>query len=132
MGVYCFFLFKQKTADEMSISDRSSDVCSSDLKESMRRGTTQRKGGGSVAEPTPISCLRFIRAFRSLRPITRQRVSRSRAGGRDGGAAFTRPVRWRSRAAGDRRSEERRVTKEWCSTCRSRWSPSTQQKKNKN
>src|SRR3546814_3788238 len=72
-------------------------------KESMRRGTTQRKGGGSVAEPTPISCLRFIRAFRSLRPITRQRVSRSRAGGRDGGAAFPRSVRWRSRAA---RSEE--------------------------
>src|SRR3546814_4512383 len=28
----CFFLFKQKTADEMRISDWSSDVCSSDLK----------------------------------------------------------------------------------------------------
>src|SRR3546814_3509780 len=35
-GVYvelivCFFFFKQKTAYEMSISDWSSDVCSSDL-----------------------------------------------------------------------------------------------------
>src|SRR3546814_8109837 len=28
---YCFFFFKQKTAYEMRISDRSSDVCSSDL-----------------------------------------------------------------------------------------------------
>src|SRR3546814_3293083 len=29
--VVCFFLFKQKTAYEMRISDWSSDVCSSDL-----------------------------------------------------------------------------------------------------
>src|SRR3546814_10334786 len=29
--VYVFFFFKQKTADEMRISDWSSDVCSSDL-----------------------------------------------------------------------------------------------------
>src|SRR3546814_5545880 len=28
---FCFFLFKQKTAYEMRISDWSSDVCSSDL-----------------------------------------------------------------------------------------------------
>src|SRR3546814_10742434 len=28
---FMFFLFKQKTADEMRISDWSSDVCSSDL-----------------------------------------------------------------------------------------------------
>src|SRR3546814_7042163 len=32
MGVW-FFFFKQKTADEMRISDWSSDVCSSDLVE---------------------------------------------------------------------------------------------------
>src|SRR3546814_1316611 len=30
----CFFFFKQKTAYEMRISDWSSDVCSSDLRES--------------------------------------------------------------------------------------------------
>src|SRR3546814_1818068 len=29
--LFCFFFFKQKTAYEMSISDWSSDVCSSDL-----------------------------------------------------------------------------------------------------
>src|SRR3546814_5889404 len=31
MDCHCFFLFKQKTAYEMRISDWSSDVCSSDL-----------------------------------------------------------------------------------------------------
>src|SRR3546814_16693539 len=30
---FCFFFFKQKTAYEMRISDWSSDVCSSDLRE---------------------------------------------------------------------------------------------------
>src|SRR3546814_9544530 len=33
-----FFLFKQKTAYEMRISDWSSDVCSSDLSNKSRRG----------------------------------------------------------------------------------------------
>src|SRR3546814_2440193 len=34
LHVYCFFFFfKQKTAYEMRISDWSSDVCSSDLKD---------------------------------------------------------------------------------------------------
>src|SRR3546814_9612605 len=32
VGGYFFFVFKQKTAYEMRISDWSSDVCSSDLK----------------------------------------------------------------------------------------------------
>src|SRR3546814_1339128 len=31
--IFCVFFFKQKTAYEMRISDWSSDVCSSDLKE---------------------------------------------------------------------------------------------------
>src|SRR3546814_8998086 len=38
-----FFFFKQKTADEMRISDWSSDVCSSDL------GFTQLLGGSGYA-----------------------------------------------------------------------------------
>src|SRR3546814_9784903 len=33
----CFFVFKQKTAYEMRISDWSSDVCSSDLRRRDRR-----------------------------------------------------------------------------------------------
>src|SRR3546814_1379615 len=40
MSCRSFFLFKQKTADEMRISDWSSDVCSSDLDPlpSMKKG----------------------------------------------------------------------------------------------
>src|SRR3546814_6911638 len=38
----CFFFFKQKTAYEMRISDWSSDVCSSDLRDRRRF----RSGGG--------------------------------------------------------------------------------------
>src|SRR3546814_8136073 len=34
----CFFCFKQKTADEIVISDWSSDVCSSDLAASVGQG----------------------------------------------------------------------------------------------
>src|SRR3546814_5105627 len=39
------FFFKQKTADEMRISDWSSDVCSSDL------GAVARRGKGLEAAP---------------------------------------------------------------------------------
>src|SRR3546814_9348061 len=37
-----FFIFKQKTAYEMRISDWSSDVCSSDLRIAMREATELR------------------------------------------------------------------------------------------
>src|SRR3546814_21089155 len=36
--MYLMFFFKQKTAYEMRISDWSSDVCSSDLNETIKRG----------------------------------------------------------------------------------------------
>src|SRR3546814_7751234 len=39
---FLFFFFKQKTAYEMRISDWSSDVCSSDLARSSRRGSMQK------------------------------------------------------------------------------------------
>src|SRR3546814_1228909 len=48
----CVFLFKQKTAYEMRISDWSSDVCSSDLAYTVSgegyrpEGTVRRSGGG--------------------------------------------------------------------------------------
>src|SRR3546814_4763552 len=61
MLMYVFFFFKQKTAYEMRISDWSSDVCSSDLRQLLRRSARsgqanpgerlqgtgdQRRGGG--------------------------------------------------------------------------------------
>src|SRR3546814_18962552 len=39
----CFFFFKQKTAYEMRISDWSSDVCSSDLEDSVDAATDFRE-----------------------------------------------------------------------------------------
>src|SRR3546814_6675293 len=40
-----FFFFKQKTAYEMRISDWSSDVCSSDLRDTCRKGIITRNDG---------------------------------------------------------------------------------------
>src|SRR3546814_19592634 len=94
----CVFIFKQKTAYEMRISDWSSDVCSSDLATSI---------AGSVrSHPAPKPHRPRHRPARSDRRATRP-------------ASRLRPQRHRSRA---RRSEERRVGKECVSPCRSRWS----------
>src|SRR3546814_6808557 len=107
--MYClvFFFFKQKTADEMRISDWSSDVCSSDL-----LGGTMRLG---LQE-------------QRLKPGTRAHAIY----GKDVAAErhrhryeFNNRYRSQLEEAGlvisAKRSEERRVGKEWVSTCRSRW-----------
>src|SRR3546814_10344535 len=100
----CVFVFKQKTAYEMRISDWSSDVCSSDLYPPghARRG----------ADPEYRLCADLPRLCRGEGP------------GDDSGpvddAAARRPHAARL-AQG--RSEERRVGKECVSTCRSQWSP---------
>src|SRR3546814_5117767 len=90
-----FFLFKQKTAYEMRISDWSSDVCSSDLRLFQLRGyglhPRHRDAGEIAVGHGPAVCA-------------------------DLAAPRTRPM-----VAG--RSEERRVGKECVSTCRARWSP---------
>src|SRR3546814_10610701 len=97
--VFLFFVFKQKTAYEMRISDWSSDVCSSDLNLYVDGGTSpDLEGGKELAE-----------AFGGALPAVMW-------DGLDDGqtpAVLT--------VAG--RSEERRVGKECVSTCRSRWSP---------
>src|SRR3546814_8204833 len=97
-----FFFFKQKTAYEMRISDWSSDVCSSDLREtSLFRPSIQREWE---------ACTRMTAAPRHISEL--------------GTAAFLLPrsISRRGRKP-SRRSEERRVGKECVSTCRSRWSP---------
>src|SRR3546814_2169090 len=75
MSVLLFFCFKQKTADEMRISDWSSDVCSSDLL------CAQAPGGGTYslaqagASATSISSSSAFSRCRSVRfmvcPYTR-------------------------------------------------------------
>src|SRR3546814_8172828 len=48
-----FFFFKQKTAYEMRISDWSSDVCSSDLLEEVRRADQRRRRRHAPCHPEP-------------------------------------------------------------------------------
>src|SRR3546814_5594289 len=95
-----FFFFKQKTAYEMRISDWSSDVCSSDL----------RNAGHLCA-------LLLGPRLSGQTPGAARNPDRSAAGG----YAFRRRVK--DAPAARLRSEERRVGKECVSTCRSRWSP---------
>src|SRR3546814_14806717 len=98
-----FFFFKQKTAYEMRISDWSSDVCS----------------------------------FRSLpNPAFAQGATFDAAGALwisastgKGGHLYKLDTRDGHILATYDRSEERRVGKEWVSTCRSRWSPNQYKKK---
>src|SRR3546814_7585964 len=99
LSLFCVFVFKQKTAYEMRISDWSSDVCSSDLAEF-------RPGRRDLLFPLRRGLLieGLIMNLRLLDPV--EHIVEHR----------------RKQVDGDR-SEERRVGKECVSTCRSRWSP---------
>src|SRR3546814_7208828 len=111
---FVFFFFKQKTAYEMRISDWSSDVCSSDL---LVRHHPRRQHDNRL-------------------PALRQRRG-AKAFEVDAGARqLDEPRRRRQSQAAHclqvalvLRSEERRVGKECVSTCRYRWSPDYETKK---
>src|SRR3546814_8068210 len=107
------FVFKQKTAYEMSISDWSSDVCSSDL---LRRGYPSY--GSGVDTDSHLRHARLVReAEASGATLTIDtRVDRYRQ-------ATEVTVYTPDHPGLFSRSEERRVGKECVSTCRSRWSP---------
>src|SRR3546814_8287312 len=96
-----FFFFKQKTAYEFRISNRSSDVCSSDLRGGGRR-KRRRTAGNPHHRPTRPAVLQARCADAIRRP---DRECRS-------GARPARPASW---------SEEGRDGKECVSKCRSRW-----------
>src|SRR3546814_15993815 len=126
-----FFFFKQKTAYEMRISDWSSDVCSSDLDLAAVGGAPGAVGG----QPRAVDQQRP----QILDEAGLQLVVQLGVVGEDdlAGRLHQRDVA----AGGDRvgllvvgdrvgRSAERRVGKECVSTCRYRWSPYPQQKKN--
>src|SRR3546814_5060607 len=103
-----FFFFKQKTAYEMRISDWSSDVCSSDLRQGEGRQTDRpsrnrrrrRKLCGATRRRAQTLC----------RPLRIGDCRKARIG-------LAREAQPEAR----RRSEERRVGKECGGTCRSRW-----------
>src|SRR3546814_1220402 len=112
-----FFFFKQKTADEMRISDWSSDVCSSDLVRHELHARVvvelrQRRGRLSLA--------RRRSAERTAgRPDLRRAAAARLAGARPGLPGHHR--RWGS--------EERSVGKKCGRTCRSWWWPGHVKKK---
>src|SRR3546814_11161514 len=123
--LFCvFFVFKQKTAYEMRISDWSSDVCSSDL--------------SAVCQLLPPSVLMSTFLILPWPDQARPRISQKPLpcliGFSGQGEVITElasctKVNCRAMPFGIRsvyfevRSEERRVGKECVSTCRSRWSP---------
>src|SRR3546814_2568166 len=94
-----YFLFKQKTAYEMRISDWSSDVCSSDLTAESRLKADSHQISAAIhwlSNLPELSAPSFDNFIARLRMVT---------------------------IATANRSEERRVGKECVRTCRSRWSP---------
>src|SRR3546814_2764781 len=106
-GIFvCCFLFKQKTAYEMRISDWSSDVCSSDLDRAAgwRPVCTHSRNDGRGR--------RTITAWDTISCEGRMTMDQ---GQQDAGSAPPPHAQVRS--------EERRVGKECVSTCRSRWAP---------
>src|SRR3546814_11651671 len=129
------FIFKQKTAYELRISDWSSDVCSSDLDGhglALPRLFPARLGKGTVAGKEAFEHGgNEVGDFRLL--TIGPGIDRGVVGERVGEIGHNRDGNLDRRAVGQFvelehgvspfRSEERRVGKECVGTCRSRWSP---------
>src|SRR3546814_14004544 len=104
----------------MRISDWSSDVCSSDLLQDLRQaqmGRAFERGPGQAP-------FRVAQPHRARRAV----LDREQPYAGDRGERDDRQVDEEEGAEAER-SEERRVGKEWGSTCRSRWSPDHSKKK---
>src|SRR3546814_16111409 len=98
----------------MRISDWSSDVCSSDLQ------STKFIIGFCVAIPCTLIIVGLYFFFKRRRDRRNRNTTRGyNAGGKVSGRAAREDGKSRTKT----RSEERRVGKEWVSTCRSRWYP---------
>src|SRR3546814_2418377 len=82
---FIFFLFKQKTAYEMRISDWSSDVCSSDLSAAGRaRGAADAAQAHSFFSHLDTNIQRILAGFGTLRDlVTDVRASLADAAARD-------------------------------------------------
>src|SRR3546814_5066481 len=73
----CFFLFKQKTAYDLRISDWSSDVCSSDLFGMVDVAEIGAYGNAALVEGEPCGNQRFIVAGHACRNKKSQNSSRT-------------------------------------------------------
>src|SRR3546814_15283326 len=110
--IISFFFFKQKTAYEMRISDWSSDVCTSDLPQSV----------GAFVVQSFIPRQRKVRILATLGPASANpamiaELHRAAAG------AFRVNMSHGDHQGHAKRPEDRRVGKEALSTWRFRWSP---------
>src|SRR3546814_2000786 len=92
-----FFFFKQKTAYEMRISDWSSDVCSSDLREPLRRRPAKSSRLKPLLQKHGAACAVKARPRDRLGSARTSPARRVRAAPRRTGAAA--PRSGRSRAA---------------------------------
>src|SRR3546814_3688557 len=108
--VICF-CFKQQTADEMLISDWSSDVCASDLL--ALKAYVQQMGYNDVHPLVAFSGSVLADEVTPEEVTESSSLLNAGLNGRDLAQAFDTQDR----------SDERRVGKECVSTCRSRWSP---------
>src|SRR3546814_16081620 len=108
-----YFFFKQKTAYEMRISDWSSDVCSSDLMDDQPRGLVDHDQMLVLEHHVERDRLRPVMSGRRLGHVDRETLTRD---------SLARRIAHRD-AIDPQRSGERRVWKEWVSTCRSRRYP---------
>src|SRR3546814_15000598 len=112
----------------MRISDWSSDVCSSDLRKA--RSATRNGTNAGIWRPSPLGAPDFSRnASREYMDIVAVDI-----GGTNARFAIASVEAGRVLKLGPpltlKSSEERRVGKECVSTCRSRWSPLHEKKKN--
>src|SRR3546814_11973157 len=113
--LYCVGVFfcKQKTAYELRISNWSSDVCSSDLRDrGQRRVQFGEFAGGEQVHEVPAHRLDMVRCDLAHRLAAEVGEDREQPA----------PVRI-AVLAPHQRSEARRVGKECVSTCSTRWSP---------
>src|SRR3546814_10822808 len=126
------FIFKQKTAYDMRISDWSADVCSSDLAEKERVAVEEAEEvREQLADAADLPSVRKVCdrikhiAFDS---IMREQMVKlvqdkiKKVGGTTMSISSIRAL-CRYENPENHRSEERRVGKEGVRTCRSRWSP---------
>src|SRR3546814_18811307 len=117
--VICFFFFKQKTAYEMRISDWSSDVCSSDLPELLEYN------GGSidryVTQTFDVEYGKTEYGAEAYEAYLRERYVALGATPEQIERIVPRNVERYLAEPYPFRPEERRVGKEFVSTCRFRW-----------
>src|SRR3546814_19769482 len=127
-----FFFFKQKTAYEMRISDWSSDVCSSDLLQ--LRNISKRYPGCLANDAIDLSIqpgeIHALLGENGAGKSTLMKIIYGVTQADSGEVIWQgqqvdlrNPAQARSLGIGMvfQRSAERRVGKEWVSTCRSRW-----------